>query len=168
MSKMWQRADFWPADRREPELCESDFARGAAEARRTVEAEVASERNALMQLVSALEALQPPSAALITSLIVASVERLVVDIAGNAPIDGALLRERAEALAALAADQGEVVLALHPDDVHFLDGVCPIISDAAVPRGTVQAKTKASAYEDGVAQALDRLRAEIERIGLAT
>ena len=97
MSKMWERTEFWPVERRECEPGETDFTRGAAEARRTVEAELAGEREALLQLASALEVLQSPSAALIASLIVAAVERLVVDIAGNAPIDRDLLRERADA-----------------------------------------------------------------------
>ncbi len=167
MSKIWNRADFWPTEPRGSAPVEDEFARGVAEARRTVEAEVASEREVLLQLASSLEALQSPSAAVIASLIVASVERLVVDIAGNVPIDADLLRARADALAAIVSDQGEVVLAVNPDDVHFFDGARSVVSDALLPRGTVEARTAASVYEDGVVPALARLRAEMVRLGFA-
>ena len=168
MSKMWERADFWPAERREEASVADDFARGVAEARRTVEAEIASEREALLQLAGSLEALQSPSSALIANLIVAAVERLVVDIAGSAPIDGALLRQRADALAAIVAEQGDVVLAAHPDDAHLLNPLMPTIDDPTLPRGTVEARTATSVHEDGVVPALQRMLAEISRLGLAT
>ncbi len=167
MSKMWERADFWPTERVSDASIADDYARGVAEARRTVEAELASERDALLQLAASLEALQSPSTALIASLIVASVERLVMDIAGAAPIDGKLLRERADALAAIVADQGEVVLAVNPDDVHLLDPMMSTVGDPALSRGTVEARTRSMIYEDGVRPALDRMQVEIARLGLA-
>jgi flagellar assembly protein FliH len=167
MSKMWERADVWPAER-SARADVDDFARGVAEGRRAVEAEVAVERAALLRLAASLEMLQPPSSAVIASLMVAAVERLVADIAGQVPVDAVLLRERADTLAGMIAGEGEVTLAVHPDDVALLDTVASVVGDPALGRGTVQARLGASIYEDGVAPALDRLRAEIVRLGLAT
>jgi flagellar assembly protein FliH len=165
MSKMWERADFWPTERIVRGE-QDDFAQGLAEGRRTVEAELAGEREALFQLAGSLETLQPPSSALIASLIVMTVERLVIDIAGNVPIDGALLRERADSLAALIREEGNFVVAVHPDDMPILDSALPVVSDPALDRGTVQARTASEMREDGVMPALSRLRAEIARLGL--
>ncbi len=166
MSKMWERAEFWPTERREIAPEENDLARAVAEARRTVEAEFASEREALLQLAGSLEVLQPPSATVIASLIVASVERLVVDIAGNATIDCDLLCERAAQLAAIVADQGEVMLAVHPDDAHLLGSTISTIGDRSLSRGTVEARTSTTTHEDGVRPALERMHVEMARMGL--
>jgi flagellar assembly protein FliH len=167
MSKMWHRADFWPAEPMASAPID-DFALGVAEGRRTVEAELAAERDALLQLAGSLETLQAPPSALIASLIMTSVERLVSDIVGNAPIDGALLSERATALAAIIAHYGSVTLAVHPDDEKLIDTALPVVADAALARGMVQARAGAIIYEDGVPQAMVRLRTEISRMGLAS
>ncbi len=166
MSKMWERADFWPAERAGQPVAD-DFARGVAEGRRTVDAELAGEREALLQLVESLEVFQPPSPGLIAALIVEAVERLVADIAGNAPVDAALLRERADALSVLLAGEFGAVLALHPDDAVLLESAIAVVADPMLPRGTVQARTHSGTYEDGVVPALDRLRSEIARLGIA-
>jgi flagellar assembly protein FliH len=163
MSKMWERADFWPVEPGLP-VETGDYARGLAEGRRTVEAELASERQALLQLVDGLEALEPMPAGVTASLIVAAVERLVSDIVGNAPIDAVLLNERAEALAGLMS--AEAVLVVHPDDAPLLDGR-PVAGDPALARGTVQLRSGDVLIEDGVASALERLRAELDSMGLA-
>ncbi len=166
MSKMWERADFWPAERAGLSV-DDEFARGVAEGRRTVEMELAGEREALLQLVGSLNTLQSPSSGLIASLIVEAVERLVADIAGNAPVDAALLRERADALSATLEGEAGVVLALHPKDAVLLESAMPVVADTTIARGTVQARTHCGAYEDGVMPALDRLRSEIVRLGIA-
>lgn len=165
MSKMWQRADFWPAERLSlPDA--NEFARGLSEGRRTVEAELASEREALLQLVAGLEALAAPCSGPLAALMITAVERLVSDIAGSAPIDRALLEERAAALSAFIASESESVLAVNPDDAaHF--GERAVIGDPALPRGTVQLRLSAAIVEDGVESALARLRAEIEAMGIA-
>ena len=167
MSKMWERADFWPAERVVQPIAD-DFARGLAEGRRTVEAELAGEREALLQLAGSLETLAPPSSGSIAALIVEAVERLVRDIAGQATVDGVLLRERADALSAMIAGESETLLAVHPDDVMFFDGEMPVLCDPALDRGTVQARFGGTVYEDGVMPALERLRSEIVRLGIVT
>ena len=166
MSKMWERADFWPAERVVQPIAD-DFARGLAEGRRTVEAELAGEREALLQLASSLETLAPPSSGLIAALIVDAVERLVHDVAGQVPIDGVLLRERADALSTMVAGEGETLLAVHPDHVMLFDGPVQVIGDPKLDRGTVQVRIAGTIYEDGVMPALERLRAEIVHLGFA-
>lgn len=166
MSKMWERADFWPAERTAMPPVD-DFARGLAEGRRIVEAEIAGERAALLHLAAALAALQPPSSGLIASLIVAAVERLVTDIAGHAAVDVDLLRERADALGVMIAGESDAVLAVHPDDVALFERGIPVVGDATLARGTVHARMAGSTYEDGVMPALARLRGEIARLGMA-
>jgi flagellar assembly protein FliH len=165
MSKMWERADFWPADRVASPVAD-EFTRGVAEGRRTVEAELAAEREALLQLIAGLEALEAPSPGPVAALMMAAVERLVTDIAGNAPVDRALLEERAAALSALIVGESELVLAVSPDDV-ALFGDRAVIGDPALPRGTVQARVGEAVIEDGVTSALARLRAEIAAMGIA-
>ena len=165
MSKMWERADFWPAERLSlPEA--DDFSRGVAEGRRTVEAELAAEREALLQLARGLETLEAPSAGQLASLMMVAVERLVIDIVGNMPVDGDLLAERAAALSAFLATEAEAVLVVNPHDVEFLGDIA-VFGDPALPRGTVQARAGATMIEDGVASALARLRAEIDAMGIA-
>jgi flagellar assembly protein FliH len=165
MSKMWERADFWPADRVASPVVD-EFTRGVAEGRRTVEAELAAEREALLQLIAGLEALEAPSPGSLAALMMAAVERLVTDIAGNAPVDQALLEERAEALSVFIAGEREAVLAVNPDDV-ALFGDRAVIGDPALPRGTVQVRVGEAVIEDGVTSALARLRAEIAAMGIA-
>ena len=172
MSKLWTRTDFWPA---EPAASisreDNTFARGVEEGQRVTAAEFAADREALRQLANGLDALKTPSVGTLAALIVAAVERLVTEIAGNAAIDPELLSERADALAALVADETAVVLVLHPDDAALIDEgrfATRIFRDVSLPRGTVQARVGNATYEDGVAAALARLCHEIERTGLAT
>lgn len=165
MSKMWERADFWPAERVAlPEA--DDFGRGLAEGRRTVEAELAGEREALHQMARGLATLETPSTGLLASLMMAAVERLVIDIAGKAPVDRDLLAERAATLAAFIAGEAEPILVANPDDIALL-GDMPVIADPALPHGTVQARVGDRVVEDGVTSALARLRVEIEAMGIS-
>lgn len=165
MSRIWERADVWPVDGAGP-MHADDYTRGFADGRRVVEAEVEGERAALLQLASAIETLEPPLPGLLASLMMAAVERLVIDIAGTAPVDGALLGERAAALSARIADEADAVLVVHPDDAVLL-GDMAVIADPAVARGTVQARIGTTLIEDGVQSALARLRAEISDMGIA-
>jgi len=172
MSREWQRAHFWDADPLAAVPPELDaFGRGFEEGRRTVEAELAAEREALLQLAGAIEAIEPLPAGPLATLMIAAVERLVGDIAGNAPVDAALLSERAQTLARAIAAEADATLALHPDDAALLDSdqfAIPIVPDPSLSRGTVQARARNTVLEDGVKTALDRLRFQIEALGLAT
>jgi flagellar assembly protein FliH len=183
MSDMWprrlrdeaRRADFWPPNGSAPVApaasCEAEaFARGLEEGRRTVEAEFAGEREALLQMVQAAEALEFPTSGMLASMMVAAVERLVTDIAGKAPIDSALLHDRAEALAGVIAVNMAPVLFVHPDDVVLLDVDrldLAITTDAELSRGSLQIRAGDERAEDGVQAALSRLRAQIADMGIA-
>lgn len=167
MSRNWARAEFWPTDR-VTEPAADDYARGLAAGRATVEAELAGEREALAQLVASLESLAPPSTEVLVSLMLATVERLVRDVVGAAPIDAVLLNERAGALAAFVANEVEPVLALNPDDVALLDNshlTVRLVADPALARGTVEARSAAMSVEDGVGPAIARLHREFARLG---
>jgi flagellar assembly protein FliH len=167
MSRTWARADFWPSDRVQTPVAD-DYARGLADGRAAVEVELACDREALAQLITSLEALTPPSPTVLTSLMLASVERLVRDVVGNAPIDAALLNERATALVALVAGEVEPVLALNPQDLALLNDTqlaVQLVVDPALTRGTVQARSATIVAEDGVGPALARLHREFVRLG---
>lgn len=167
MSEMWQRADVWPSERVEALVSpEADaYARGLAEGRRTVEAELAGEREAMVQLMHGLEVLEAPDVGRAATMMIVAVERLVSNIAGNAAIDATLLTERVEALAACMVTETEAVLVAHPDDVALLGGRA--IADATLTRGTVQLRVGDRTVEDGVEAALERLRSQLRAMGIA-
>lgn len=171
MSSEWQAAHFWggvslPA----PGQVIDEFVNGFEEGRRTVEAETASERAALLQLASALEALETPAPALLAAMMVTAVERLVIDIAGKVALDREILASRAEMIAQHIANEVEPVLVLHPEDATMIEAerlMLAIHEDATVARGTVRGRFRGGVMEDGVGPALTRLRAELDRMGLA-
>lgn len=146
------------------------FAQGFENGRRTVEAELAAEREALLQLVLAAEALDSPAAGLLAEMMIVAVERLVSDIAGTAPVDAVLLQERAEALASEIAGHVMPTLLVHPDDAALIDADrldVALAADANLPRGSLQVRAGAAVVEDGVQAALGRLRAQIAAMGIA-
>ena len=169
MSKQWQRADFWPTVEAASSPRRDDFARGVEEGRLAAEAEFADDRDVLLQMIGALPALEAPSVGLLASMMMTAVERLVTDIAGNAPIDALLLEERAVALAALIATESAAVLVTNPEDVALFGGkhVVGVVGDATLQRGTVQVRLGEALHEDGVKSALARLRDAIEQMGIA-
>jgi flagellar assembly protein FliH len=183
MSNLWsprlrdeaRRADFWSSDHVAPiapaASAEANaFARGLEEGRRTVEAEVAGEREALLQMVQAADALEFPTPGMLASMMVCAVERLVSDIAGDAPIDATLLNERAEALASLIAASMAPVLFVHPDDAVLFDADrldVAIATDAELSRGALQIRAGDERAEDGVQAALGRFRGQIADMGIA-
>ena len=166
MSKQWQRADFWPTVEAASSPRRDDFARGVEEGRLAAEAEFADDRDVLLQMIGALPALEAPSVGLLASMMMTAVERLVTDIAGNAPIDAILLEERAVALAALIATESAAVLVANPEDVALFGGK-HVVGDATLQRGTVQVRLGEALHEDGVKSALARLRDAIEQMGIA-
>ena len=169
MSKAWARAEFWPTGRANPPVAD-DYGRGLAEGRATVEAELASEREALAQLIANLETLAPPPPTVLVALMLATVERLVRDIVGVAAVDAALLNERAVALAAFIAGETAPVLALNPADLALLDDkqvAAQLVADPALARGTIEARSNAMLVEDGVGPALARLYREFAHLGVA-
>ena len=145
------------------------FTQGFEEGRRTVELEFAAEREALGKLAAALEVLRPEPTQALAALLAETVERLVRQIVGEVEIDKALLLKRAERAAQLIGeDTAPSKLRVHPDDVPLLADAplpVPVAGDPALTRGTVVLETGAGWIEDGPEVRLDRLRAELDRMG---
>jgi flagellar assembly protein FliH len=153
-----------PAVQREEEA----YLRGLSDGRRTVEAEVAAERNAIAQLAEALQELKPQPTLPLALLLAETVDRLVREVIGEVEIDGIRLLARAKAAAALIGEATQPArLKVHPDDFAILSEAqleVEIESDAALPRGTVLLETGDGWIEDGPAVRLDRLRAELDKV----
>ncbi|HEX4739497.1 MAG TPA: FliH/SctL family protein [Allosphingosinicella sp.] len=145
------------------------FARGREEGKRAAEIELAAERDAIARIAEALETLRPESSNILALVLAETVERLVRQIVGTAEIDRATLVARAEAAAALVADEvAPARLRLHPDDVPLLEGAdipVALAADPTLTRGSLILETGEGWIEDGPAVRLERLRAELDRMG---
>lgn len=137
------------------------FARGVAHGRATAEAELASERAALAELVASLEALETPRPNSFAGAIEEIAARLAIAAAGAAAIDRALLADRAAAVAAMLAEAlPPTRVCFHPDDLVMIDAValdCPVVAALDVPRGSVRAEAGDSWAADGVREAVARI-----------
>jgi flagellar assembly protein FliH len=146
------------------------FAQGYAEGRHVAGVEFAGECQAIDRLAAAIEALRPEPPAALATLIAETVERLVRQIVGGAPVDQELLLARAEAAAALVADEtGPVRMRLHPEDrVRLADAEIglELIADSMLTPGSIVIETRDGWIEDGPDAALDRLRAQLDRMGV--
>lgn len=145
------------------------FAEGLTEGRRTVEAEVAAERDAVARLAEALENLRPEPPRELGLLLAETVKRLVGQIVGEVAIDGDALLERAHAAAEAVADEtGPVRMRLHPDDHERLRGAridVEMLSDSHLSPGTILLETGDGWIEDGPQVRLEKLRAALDRLG---
>ena len=158
-----------PAPELDREAIEAEaFAVGFDEGRRIAEEEFAAERDALARLASGLGALRPEPSNALGLLLAETVERLVRQIVGEVAIDPALLLARAEAAAALVADEtAPSKLRVHPADVPLLDrGRLPVavVADGGLARGTLLLETASGWIEDGPEVRLERLRAELAKL----
>jgi len=147
------------------------FAEGFEQGRQSVEELLADERAVIARMAESLQALQPEPTNALALLLAETVDRLVRQIVGSVEIDGALLTARAEAAAALIGAETEPArLRINPDDVPLLDGAripVEIVADPALMRGSLVLETGAGWIEGGPAVRLDRLRAELDRMGAA-
>ncbi len=145
------------------------FAEGFEQGRRTVELEIAAEREALARLAESLDALRPEPPAPLALVLAETVERLVRQIVGEVEIDPATLLTRARAAAALVAEEVEPArLRLHPDDIPLLGEASlplPIAPDLSLDRGALRVESGAGWIEDGPSVRLDRLRAALDKLG---
>lgn len=144
------------------------YAQGYDDARRTVEAEFAAERDALVRLVESLEVLRPEPTNALALLLAETVDRLVREIVGQVDVDPVLLLERTRAAAALVGENVEPSkLRLHPDDLPHLAEASinlPMEADASLARGTIMLETGHGWVEDGPVVRLERLRAELDKM----
>ena len=118
------------------------------------------ERN---RLTAALEMLAPAPSGSLSTMLSATVVRLVEQIVGEVQIDLDRLTQRCEAVAAFIDDSSDKsALHLHPDDVALLEGEqigVPLVSDKSMQRGCVRLETADGWVEDGPDVRLARLRA---------
>ncbi|MBK6707402.1 MAG: flagellar biosynthetic protein [Sphingomonadales bacterium] len=137
------------------------YARGLAEGQMLAETAFAEERGRLLALVAAANALQPLEPEAVRRLICTTVERLVREIAGAAPIDPDHLRHQVDEATQLAGNSGnDAVLRLSPEDAALLadaDIHLPIIPDALLPPGTLRLESDTCTIEHGRAVQLEAL-----------
>jgi len=152
----------------DPEAIALDgFARGFDEGRRTVEAELAQERAAVRRLAAALESSRPEPPAALAQLLAETVGRLVAQAVGEAGVDPDLLLARAQAAAAMVAEEARPArLRVHPDDAVRLGDAAPlpIVPDPLLMPGSVVVESRDGWIEDGPQVALDRLRAALDNL----
>lgn len=145
------------------------YAQGYADARATIEKEIAAERDAIVQLASALEVLRPDETGALAMLLAETVDRLVRQVVGEVEIDGMTLLARAREAAELIGKETEPSkLRAHPDDIALLETAgleIELAGDATLARGTLVLETGHGWIEDGPAVRLERLRAELDRMG---
>ena len=145
------------------------FARGFDEGRRTVELEFAGERDAVARLAETLETLRPEASNALALVLAEAVDRLVRQIVGAGGVDPAQLVARAEAAAAMIADElAPARQRLHPDDIPLHESARipdTLVADATLVRGSLVLETGEGWIEDGPAIRLERLRAELDRMG---
>ncbi len=145
------------------------FAQGWEEGHRAAETEFEAERDALARLAGALDALRPEPTNALALLLAETVDRLVRQIVGSVEIDGALLTARAEAAAAMIGEEtAPARLRLNPADLPLIDPAripVELVGDPTLERGSLKLETGQGWIEDGPAVRLDRLRAELDRMG---
>jgi flagellar assembly protein FliH len=147
------------------------YARGLAEGRRTVEAELAAERDAVVRLAETLPGLKPEPTLPLALLLAETVDRLVREIVGEVDIDGLKLLSRAKAAAALIGEGTQPArLRVHPEDAVLLGEAhldVAVEPDATLARGAVLVETVEGWIEDGPAVRLERLRTELDKAAAA-
>lgn len=145
------------------------FADGFEQGCKTVDAEVAAEREALAALTESLQALQPSSTDALAELLAATVERLVCQIVGEVPINPISLVKRAEAAARLIGEEVDASrLHVHPDDLAlFARSRVPIeiVGNADIERGALRLEWGRGWIEDGPSVRIERLRAALDQLG---
>lgn len=146
------------------------FAEGFEEGRRTVEAELAQEREALRKLAESLAVLKPEEPEELALLLAETVERLVRQIVGEVSFDSDILVERATRAAIIVAEQGtSAKMRLNPSDHGFLEGAdlpVEMVSDPRLAPGTVLLETADGWIEDGSDVGIEKLRIALDRMGV--
>jgi flagellar assembly protein FliH len=157
------------AEQERARIEEEAFAAGHAEGRREAELDYEAERDALAKLAQSLQVLRPEPANALALLLAEAVDRLVHEVVGQVDVDANLLLARAQQAAALVArDVEPTKLRAHPDDLVHLEraNLCVALeADPGLARGSIILETGHGWIEDGPAVRLERLRAELDRMG---
>ncbi|OAN57702.1 MULTISPECIES: FliH/SctL family protein [unclassified Sphingobium] len=123
----------------------------------------AADADARTRLAEALELLAPAPSGMLSTMLSATVVRLVEQIVGEVEIDMERLVQRCDTVAAfIESNQDRSALHVHPDDAELLRdeaiGV-PMVADKTMHRGCVRLETADGWVEDGPDVRLSRLRA---------
>ena len=150
-------------------LLAQGYAEGLSEGRRLAMIDLEEERSALARLAASLEALKPENSDGLAALLADTVKRLVTQIVGEVEINADTLQERVQAIAAMIAEETVPKrLRLHPTDVARLQGATlplDMVADPMLAPGTIVLDTGSGWVEDGPHVRLEKLRAQLDRLG---
>ena len=150
-------------------LMAQGYAEGLNEGRRLAMIELEEERAALVRLASSLEALRPQESDGLAALLATTVKRLVTQIVGEVEMNAEMLAERVQAVAAMIAEEtAPKRLRLHPTDLMRVQGVhvaVEMVGDPMLAPGTIILDTGSGWVEDGPHVRLEKLRAQLDRLG---
>jgi len=150
-------------------LIAQGYADGLNEGRRLAMIEMEEERAALQRLAGSLDGLNPEGSDGLAAMLANSVKRLVTQIVGEVEINAETLRERTQAVAAMIAEEtAPTRLRLHPTDVVRLQGAniaVEMVGDPMLAPGTIVLDTGTGWVEDGPHVRLEKLRAQLDRLG---
>lgn len=139
------------------------FSQGFEEGYRAASEDRSGEIEARDRLTAALDMLAPAPSGMLSTMLSATVVRLVEQIVGEVEIDIERLVQRCDTVAAFIEDNSDKsALHLHPDDVTLLEGETigvPLVTDKSMQRGCVRLETADGWVEDGPDVRLSRLRA---------
>ncbi|APL95285.1 flagellar biosynthesis protein [Sphingobium indicum] len=142
------------------------FAMGFDEGSRVTAEANATDADARRRLAEALELLTPAPSGMLSTMLSATVVRLVEQIVGEVEIDIERLLQRCDSVAAFIEENDEKgALHLHPDDIELLEGESigvKLVPDGAMQRGCVRLETADGWVEDGPDVRLSRLRALLD------
>jgi flagellar assembly protein FliH len=150
-----------PAEADEPD----SYAAGYAAGQQAAAAVFATEHTAMADLLATASALQPEPSEEIAAMIALTVERLVRDCVGNAPVDRDWLLARVHMAADLVSEADCArTLWIHPDDLPLIEGIALAVvpmPDPSLERGGLRIDCSVGWIEDGRSIHLEALRAEL-------
>lgn len=159
---MHEEAELDPVEQAQVEA----FTMGFDEGCRVTQEAASADDAARAQLAEALTMLAPAPSGMLSTMLSATVVRLVEQIVGEVEIDIERLVQRCDTVSAFIEDsEGKGALHLHPDDISLLDGeniAVKLVPDAAMRRGCVRLETSDGWVEDGPDVRLSRLRALLD------
>jgi flagellar assembly protein FliH len=142
------------------------FTLGFEEGTRIAEEAAATHVEAAERLAQALEMLAPAPSGMLSTMLSATVVRLVEQIVGEVEIDIERLLQRCDTVAAfIEGDEAKGALYLHPEDMPLLEGHeigVRLVPDPSMHRGCVRLETGDGWVEDGPDVRLARLRALLD------
>jgi flagellar assembly protein FliH len=141
------------------------FAQGFDEGQRVAADAHRAERDALLKLIAAADALQNEPSEELAALITDTVFQMVSQIVGTVSMDPEHVRQRAQAAVGLIAETDDArTLHTHPDDASLLAAAnlpVMIVGDPDMNRGDMRIDCSDGWIEDGTALRLDALRAAL-------